>query len=235
MPHASTAPRFSERRSRPPRPSWPARRSPRRGSPTRSRSAWPTTGCCRRAPSTRSRASAWPSTSARARSISMRASLFELLRPGGMLLNHAIAALDPEHDPHEDLFSTRYVFPDGEPLPLSRIQLALERAGFEVEHVEGFREDYATTLRHWHGRLDETPRGAERLAGAGADADLAALPAGGAAWVRNTPHEHLPGQSSPAGRTDRRAFRPRARRCARWRAPCPPRRAPAAGSLGSSR
>ncbi len=93
-------------------------------------------------------------------------SLFDLLRPGGMLLNHAIAALDPDHDPHEDLFSTRYVFPDGEPLPLSRIQLALERAGFEVEHVEGFREDYATTLRHWHQRLDERLEEAERLAGA---------------------------------------------------------------------
>lgn len=92
-------------------------------------------------------------------------SLYALLRPGGLLLNHAIAALDPDHKPHEDVFSTRYVFPDGEPLPLSRIQLALERAGFESEHVEGFREDYAVTLRHWSERLDERIDEAKALAG----------------------------------------------------------------------
>ena len=93
-------------------------------------------------------------------------SLFKLLTPGGLLLNHAIAALDPDHNPLEDLFSMRYVFPDGEPLPLSRIQLAMERAGFRTQHVEGFREDYATTLRHWSERLDEHLPEAERLAGA---------------------------------------------------------------------
>jgi len=91
--------------------------------------------------------------------------LLSLLRPGGVLLNHAIAALDPDAEPLEDLFSTRYVFPDGEPLPLSRIQLALERAGFHTEHVEGFREDYAETLRHWARRLDERIGEAEALAG----------------------------------------------------------------------
>jgi cyclopropane-fatty-acyl-phospholipid synthase len=92
--------------------------------------------------------------------------LFDLLTPGGLLLNHAIAALDPDDEPLEDLFSTRYVFPDGEPLPLSRIQLAVERAGFHTEHVEGFREDYAVTLRHWARRLDEHLDEAETLAGA---------------------------------------------------------------------
>jgi cyclopropane-fatty-acyl-phospholipid synthase len=92
-------------------------------------------------------------------------SLLSLLRPGGRLLNHAIAALDPEHKPLEDIFSTRYVFPDGEPLPLSRVQLALERAGFETEHVERFREDYAVTLRHWSERLDEHLEQARALAG----------------------------------------------------------------------
>ena len=91
--------------------------------------------------------------------------LFGLLKPGGLLLNHAIAALDPDDEPLEDLFSTRYVFPDGEPLVLSRVQLAVERAGFHTEHVEGFREDYAETLRHWARRLDEHLEEAEALAG----------------------------------------------------------------------
>jgi len=93
------------------------------------------------------------------------ASLFSLLRPGGLLLNHAIAALDPADAPLDDLFSMRYVFPDGEPLPLSRIQLALERAGFQTDHIEGFREDYSVTLTHWANRLDEHPQRALALAG----------------------------------------------------------------------
>jgi cyclopropane-fatty-acyl-phospholipid synthase len=46
------------------------------------------------------------------------------------------------------------------------VLLALERAGFETHHVEGLREDYAETLRHWAGRLDESLHEAERLAGA---------------------------------------------------------------------
>ncbi len=92
-------------------------------------------------------------------------SLFALLSPGGVLLNHAIAALDPEYDSLEDEFSMRYVFPDGEALPLSRVQLALERAGCHIDHVEGFREDYARTLREWTKRLDEHLEQAEKLAG----------------------------------------------------------------------
>jgi cyclopropane-fatty-acyl-phospholipid synthase len=91
--------------------------------------------------------------------------LFSLLRPGGKILNHAIAALDPDATPLDDLFSTRYVFPDGEPLALSRVQLAFERAGFWTGSVEGFREDYAVTLRHWAQRLDERLDEAEALAG----------------------------------------------------------------------
>ena len=90
--------------------------------------------------------------------------LADLLAPDGKLLNHGIARLrlgDPEGGP----FSERYVFPDGAPLHLSRVQLALERAGLETHTVEGFREDYAETLRHWARRLDASLDQAVRLAG----------------------------------------------------------------------
>jgi cyclopropane-fatty-acyl-phospholipid synthase len=90
--------------------------------------------------------------------------LADLLRPGGRLLNHGIARLR-QTDPDAGPFSERYVFPDAEPLHLSRIQLALERAGFETEHIEGFRSDYAETLRHWIERLDANRERAEQLAG----------------------------------------------------------------------
>ncbi len=92
--------------------------------------------------------------------------LAEMLRPGGVLLNHGISLLRPDDDPLDDAVSMRYVFPDGEPLALSRVQLALERAGLHTEHVEGFQRDYAQTLRHWHDRLDEHLDEAEGLAGA---------------------------------------------------------------------
>jgi cyclopropane-fatty-acyl-phospholipid synthase len=90
--------------------------------------------------------------------------LGELLRPGGRLLNHGIAALG-DRDPYGGPFSERFVFPDGAPLHVSRIISALERSGFEPLHVEGFREDYAETLRHWARRFDEHLDEAERLGG----------------------------------------------------------------------
>ncbi len=88
-----------------------------------------------------------------------------VLSPGGRLLNHGIARLR-HSDPPAGAFSERYVFPDGEPLHLSRVLLALERAGLVAEHVEGFAADYAETLRHWAKRLDERLEDASRLAGA---------------------------------------------------------------------
>ena len=90
--------------------------------------------------------------------------LARLLKPGGRLLNHGIARLR-HSDPEAGAFSDRYVFPDAAPLHLSRILFALERAGLEQEHVEGFRMDYAETLRHWARRLDDNLDEALRMAG----------------------------------------------------------------------
>jgi len=87
-----------------------------------------------------------------------------LLEPGGRLLNHGIARLR-HTDPDAGAFSERYVFPDGEPLHLSRVLLALERAGFVTRHVSEHGADYAETLRHWARRLDENLDEAIRLAG----------------------------------------------------------------------
>ncbi|HEX5610323.1 MAG TPA: cyclopropane-fatty-acyl-phospholipid synthase family protein [Solirubrobacterales bacterium] len=87
-----------------------------------------------------------------------------LLEPGGRLLNHGISRLR-HTDPDAGAFSERYVFPDGEPLHLSRVLLALERAGFVTRHVSEHGADYAETLRHWARRLDENLDEAIRLAG----------------------------------------------------------------------
>src|SRR5690606_41607350 len=62
-------------------------------------------------------------------------------------------------------FRKRYVFPDGELIPVSEANLVAERTGFEVRDVENLREHYALTLRHWMERLRR--RRPEAVAAAG--------------------------------------------------------------------
>jgi cyclopropane-fatty-acyl-phospholipid synthase len=81
--------------------------------------------------------------------------LFALLRPGGRLLNHAIAWSGGETRWDQDTFIARYVFPDGELLPLAETVAALERGGFEVLDVEALRRHYGLTLRAWAERLEK--------------------------------------------------------------------------------
>jgi cyclopropane-fatty-acyl-phospholipid synthase len=79
----------------------------------------------------------------------------ELLRPRGLFLNHAIAR--PGWQPsttNRDSFSNRYVFPDGELVPVSLSSRVAEEAGLEVRDIESLREHYALTLRHWVQRLE---------------------------------------------------------------------------------
>ncbi len=84
------------------------------------------------------------------------AALFSLLRPQGRLLNHAISLRpdDPQQGPERSSFIDRYVFPDGELVPIARMVSTLEEAGFEVRDVEALREHYALTLRAWCANLD---------------------------------------------------------------------------------
>ena len=46
------------------------------------------------------------------------------------------------------------MFPDGVPLPLSRVTRALERTGLATTHVEGLAERLRETLTHWIQRFD---------------------------------------------------------------------------------
>jgi cyclopropane-fatty-acyl-phospholipid synthase len=91
--------------------------------------------------------------------------LHGLLRPGGRLLNHGIAKLMDFDTKDEGAFSERFVFPDGVPLPLSRIAQAMERTSLVVRHVEGLPEDYAETLRYWIAGFEERYDEAVHLAG----------------------------------------------------------------------
>ncbi len=76
-------------------------------------------------------------------------SVHELLRPGGLFLNHGIT--NDTGWPRTPLteFVNEYVFPDGELTRISTVQAAMEDAGFEILDVESLRPHYTLTLRHW--------------------------------------------------------------------------------------
>jgi cyclopropane-fatty-acyl-phospholipid synthase len=103
--------------------------------------------------------------------------MFDLLKPGGRFLNHAIGhPVSFEDDPQPSKFSEfsrqaqialgmngpsktgsafiqRYVFPDGELHEVGTMVSMFQVHGFEVRHVESLREHYALTLRHWVDNL----------------------------------------------------------------------------------
>jgi cyclopropane-fatty-acyl-phospholipid synthase len=80
---------------------------------------------------------------------------WQLLRAGGVFLNSGIASASC-HAPHDgSSFIDRYVFPDGELVPLHVSLRAAEANGFEVRDVESLREHYAMTLHQWVRRLED--------------------------------------------------------------------------------
>jgi len=118
------------------------------------------------------------------------AQAYRLLKPGGLFLNHGIArraqpadmallkGLDTDHraiSPVQSYFerkvlgigsfSQKYIFPDGELVPVSEANLIAEASGFEVRDVENLREHYALTLRNWVSRLEAHHSEAATLVG----------------------------------------------------------------------
>lgn len=109
------------------------------------------------------------------------AQAYRLLLPGGLFLNHGISRRRLLNESVAltsswqrlvaqwllglGLFAQRYVFPDGELMPVSAVNLAAEEAGFEVRDTENLREHYALTLRQWVKRLEARQEEAIRQVG----------------------------------------------------------------------
>jgi cyclopropane-fatty-acyl-phospholipid synthase len=91
------------------------------------------------------------------------AKAWRLLRPGGVFLNHGIGASLARPLPEGPSFIDRYVFPDGELLPIATTLHAAESSGFEIRDLENLREHYTLTLRHWVRRLEARREEAVRL------------------------------------------------------------------------
>lgn len=103
--------------------------------------------------------------------------IFDLVRPGGRFLNHAIGRpINTNDDPDPSRaaetwrqvqvaiglrgpsriyspFIERYVFPDGELHDVGTMVSFFQAHGFEVRHLESLREHYALTLRQWIANL----------------------------------------------------------------------------------
>jgi cyclopropane-fatty-acyl-phospholipid synthase len=85
-----------------------------------------------------------------------------LLRAGGVFVNTGVAA-SATYQRRGPSFIDRYVFPDGELVPISASLHAAELCDLEVRDVESLREHYALTLRHWVRRLEANAEEAIRL------------------------------------------------------------------------
>jgi cyclopropane-fatty-acyl-phospholipid synthase len=98
---------------------------------------------------------------------------YRAVRPGGRFLNHGIAQARRSAKfgsnlwPGGSRFGGRYVFPDGELVPVEVASLiARNQAGFELLDVQLLRPHYALTLAAWVSRLEANWDAAVAAAGA---------------------------------------------------------------------
>ena len=104
------------------------------------------------------------------------AAMYRALRPGGLFLDHGLARGGAAEQRgvgawiarrlwKRDVFIERYVFPDGELVPLGTLLGDAERTGLEARDVENLREHYARTLHFWVERLERAHDQAAALIG----------------------------------------------------------------------
>jgi len=94
-----------------------------------------------------------------------------LLRDRGLFLNHGItrpAKVSEKKFRHmsaERRLLAKYIFPGGELDHLGHMIQCMEASGFDVQDVEGWRDHYSMTCRHWVQRLEANRDEAIRLVG----------------------------------------------------------------------
>ena len=79
---------------------------------------------------------------------------FKLLKPGGVFMNHGIAQATWMEAHDRPTFIDRYVFPDGDMVPIGIVLRHAAECGFEIRDVENLREHYTMTLRRWVKNLE---------------------------------------------------------------------------------
>jgi cyclopropane-fatty-acyl-phospholipid synthase len=89
--------------------------------------------------------------------------VFQVLKPGGVFLNHGITESMQRPPQQGPSFIDKYVFPDGELMPITTSLRVAEETGFEIRDLESLREHYAMTLRHWVARLQSNRAQAVRM------------------------------------------------------------------------
>ncbi len=138
-----------------------------------------------------------------------------LLAPDGLFLNHAISRRAKRRKRRfsaraEQKALQKYIFPGGELDDIGHTVGAMEKQGFEVHDVEGWREHYAMTTQFWCERL--TARRDEAVAMVGEETYRI--------WVA-----YLAGCSLAFSRGTARIYQTLASRSAKGPSPLPPTRA----------
>lgn len=89
----------------------------------------------------------------------------------GMFLNHGITRPAKKSQKQfrrmrpEQRLLAKYIFPGGELDHIGHMVQSMESTGFDVHDVEGWRDHYALTCRHWCQRLESNRDEAVRLVG----------------------------------------------------------------------